>query len=102
MVEAGAVRGEESCQGKAMTGGVRASVGEGRWLRTGSARGDAGPGPNLELGRFGPLRPFLLFLFLFHFFFSDFCFYFLSFANQFKSDQNKILKYSIVHCSVLK
>jgi hypothetical protein len=76
------------------------SVGEGRRLRTGSARGDAGPGPNVELGCFGPLRTFLLFLFLFHFF--DFCFYFLSFANQFKSDQNKILKYTIVHCNVLK
>jgi hypothetical protein len=85
------VRGGESCQGKTMTGGVRASVGEGHRLRTGLARGDAGPGPNLELGRFGPLRPFLLFLFLFHFlfFFSDFCFCFLSFANQFKSDQTK-------------
>jgi hypothetical protein len=85
-------RGELSGEGDDRWGPV--SVGEGRRLCTGSARGDVGPGPNVELGRFGPLRPFLLFLFLFHFFY--FYFYFLSFANQFKSDQKKILKYTIV------
>jgi hypothetical protein len=42
--------------------------------RTPSGQSGIGPGPNLKLGRIGPLRPFFLSLFLFLFLFSKFLF----------------------------
>jgi hypothetical protein len=56
-----------------------------------------GCGPNLRPGRFGPLGPFLLFLFLFPFSFSDF--YLFNIICKFVS--KKFPKSSNIHYSVL-
>jgi hypothetical protein len=83
-----------------LTGGAWRLAKERRRGRTPSGFAQLGLRPKGDLGRFSSWRPFLIFSIFFLFSFSGFLICFKSFANCFNS--NKILKYSIVHCSVLK
>jgi hypothetical protein len=60
----------------------------------------AGPGLLLGLGQL--VSPWPFHIFHISFFFISFLICFIEFANWIQINSNKILKYSIVHCSVSK